>query len=56
MSDRVLRLTPATPGNLCPAETALAVGEVQAGDGRVFVSVIHDAYRIRTDERGDSAV
>jgi nitrogen regulatory protein P-II 1 len=26
------------------------------GDGKVFVSVIDDAYRIRTDERGDSAV
>jgi nitrogen regulatory protein P-II 1 len=26
------------------------------GDGKVFVSAIDDAYRIRTDERGDSAV
>jgi nitrogen regulatory protein P-II 1 len=26
------------------------------GDGKVFVSNIEDAYRIRTDERGDSAV
>ncbi len=26
------------------------------GDGKVFVSTIEDAYRIRTDERGDSAV
>jgi nitrogen regulatory protein PII len=26
------------------------------GDGKVFVSVIDDAYRIRTEERGDSAV
>jgi nitrogen regulatory protein PII len=26
------------------------------GDGKVFVSTIDDAYRIRTDERGDSAV
>jgi nitrogen regulatory protein PII len=26
------------------------------GDGKVFVSSIEDAWRIRTDERGDSAV
>ena len=26
------------------------------GDGKVFVSTIDEAYRIRTDERGDSAV
>ena len=26
------------------------------GDGKVFVSNIEEAYRIRTDERGDSAV
>ena len=26
------------------------------GDGKVFVSAIEDAIRIRTDERGDSAV
>ena len=26
------------------------------GDGKVFVSNVEDAYRIRTDERGDSAV
>lgn len=26
------------------------------GDGKVFVTSIEDAYRIRTDERGDSAV
>jgi nitrogen regulatory protein PII len=26
------------------------------GDGKVFVSNIDEAYRIRTDERGDSAV
>jgi len=26
------------------------------GDGKVFVSVIGEAYRIRTDERGDSAL
>ena len=26
------------------------------GDGKVFVSAIDEAYRIRTDERGDSAV
>jgi nitrogen regulatory protein P-II 1 len=26
------------------------------GDGKVFVSSIDDAYRIRTDERGDNAV
>ena len=26
------------------------------GDGKVFVSTIDDAYRIRTDEQGDSAV
>ena len=26
------------------------------GDGKVFVSTIDDAYRIRTDDRGDSAV
>jgi len=26
------------------------------GDGKVFVSAIDDAWRIRTDERGDNAV
>lgn len=26
------------------------------GDGKVFVTTIDDAWRIRTDERGDSAV
>lgn len=26
------------------------------GDGKVFVSTIDDAWRIRTDERGDTAV
>jgi nitrogen regulatory protein PII len=26
------------------------------GDGKVFVSTVDDAWRIRTDERGDSAV
>jgi nitrogen regulatory protein PII len=26
------------------------------GDGKVFVSTIEDAWRIRTDERGDEAV
>ena len=26
------------------------------GDGKVFVSTIDDAFRIRTEERGDSAV
>jgi nitrogen regulatory protein P-II 1 len=26
------------------------------GDGKVFVSTIDDAWRIRTDERGESAV
>ncbi|NDD37576.1 MAG: P-II family nitrogen regulator [Verrucomicrobia bacterium] len=26
------------------------------GDGKVFVSSLEDAYRIRTDERGDAAV
>jgi nitrogen regulatory protein PII len=26
------------------------------GDGKVFVSTIDDAYRIRTEEQGDSAV
>ena len=45
---------------------ALAMQAVQAiikaaktgkiGDGKVFVSTIDDAYRIRTEEQGDSAV
>ena|SRR5689334_6654746 len=26
------------------------------GDGKVFVSTIEDAFRIRTDEKGDAAV
>ena len=26
------------------------------GDGKVFVSTIADAYRIRTEEQGDTAV
>ncbi len=45
---------------------ALAVQAIQAiikaaktgkiGDGKVFVSTIDDAYRIRTEEQGESAV
>ena len=34
--------------------TAAKTGKI--GDGKVFVSTIDDAYRIRTDERGDTAV
>ncbi|HEX5398625.1 MAG TPA: P-II family nitrogen regulator, partial [Verrucomicrobiae bacterium] len=26
------------------------------GDGKVFVSTVDDAYRIRTEEQGDGAV
>jgi nitrogen regulatory protein P-II 1 len=51
-------------------ETVLAASQVQAaveaiiaaaktgkiGDGKVFVSTIDEAWRIRTNERGDSAV
>jgi nitrogen regulatory protein PII len=51
-------------------ETILADAQVQAaveaiikaaktgkiGDGKVFVSTIDEAWRIRTDERGESAV
>jgi nitrogen regulatory protein PII len=26
------------------------------GDGKVFITTVEEAYRIRTDERGDSAI
>jgi len=34
--------------------TAAKTGKI--GDGKVFVSTIDDAYRIRTEEQGDTAV
>jgi nitrogen regulatory protein P-II 1 len=34
--------------------TAAKTGKI--GDGKVFVSTIDDAFRIRTEEHGDSAV
>jgi nitrogen regulatory protein P-II 1 len=34
--------------------TAAKTGKI--GDGKIFISNIEDAYRIRTSERGDAAV
>ena len=33
-----------------------AAGTGKIGDGKIFVTTIEEAVRIRTDERGDSAV
>jgi nitrogen regulatory protein P-II 1 len=35
-------------------EDAACTGEI--GDGKIFVSPVHEAIRIRTGDRGDSAV
>jgi nitrogen regulatory protein PII len=44
------QVTPAVEAIIKAAKTG------KIGDGKVFVSAIDDAWRIRTDERGDSAV
>jgi nitrogen regulatory protein PII len=44
------QLTPAVEAIIKAAKTG------KIGDGKVFVSSIDDAWRIRTDERGEAAV
>jgi len=47
------------PDDLVPAAVQAIIKAAKTGkigDGKVFVSTIDDTYRIRTEERGDSAV
>ena len=47
------------PDELVPAAIQAIIKAAKTGkigDGKVFVSTIDDTYRIRTEERGDSAV
>ncbi len=47
------------PDNLVEAATSAIIKSAKTGkigDGKVFVSNIEEAIRIRTDEKGDSAV
>tara|TARA_B100000315_G_scaffold188563_1_gene178281 strand:+ start:7030 stop:7383 length:354 start_codon:yes stop_codon:yes gene_type:complete len=37
-------------------EAARSPGEGAIGDGKIFISKIDDAIRVRTDERGESAM
>ena len=37
-------------------DSARSGGEGAIGDGKIFVSVISDAIRVRTGERGDEAL
>ncbi|NBV24740.1 MAG: P-II family nitrogen regulator [Proteobacteria bacterium] len=49
----------AVPDNLVKQAVELIVKTARTGkigDGKVFVSTLEDAVRIRTDERGDAAV
>ncbi|MBI5384234.1 MAG: P-II family nitrogen regulator [Verrucomicrobia bacterium] len=45
-------------GQVAPAVEAILKGAKtgKIGDGKVFVTSIDDAYRIRTEERGENAV
>ena len=38
------------------ADIATAIGTGKNGDGKVFVTEVLDAMRIRTNERGDDAL
>ena len=54
-----IKIETVLPDNLVePAVTAIieAAKTGKIGDGKVFVSAIEEAYRIRTGERGDTAV
>jgi nitrogen regulatory protein P-II 1 len=47
------------PDSLVPQAVEIIIQAAKTGkigDGKVFVSPIEDAFRIRTDERGDNAV
>jgi nitrogen regulatory protein PII len=37
-------------------EAAHSAGDGEIGDGKIFISPISDAVRVRTNERGDSAI
>jgi nitrogen regulatory protein PII len=54
-----IKIESVLPDNLAAQAVQAIIKEAKTGkigDGKVFVSNIEDAYRIRTDEQGDSAV
>lgn len=36
--------------------SARGIGEGAIGDGKIFISTVEDAVRVRTEERGDAAL
>ena len=54
-----IKIETVLPDNLVEAAVAAIIAAAKTGkigDGKVFISNIEDAYRIRTSERGDTAV
>jgi nitrogen regulatory protein P-II 1 len=54
-----IKIETVLPDTLVPAAVQAIIKAAKTGkigDGKVFVSTIDDTYRIRTEERGDSAV
>jgi nitrogen regulatory protein PII len=54
-----MKIETVLPDALVPAAVQAIIKAAKTGkigDGKVFVSTIDDAWRIRTDDRGDSAV
>jgi nitrogen regulatory protein P-II 1 len=54
-----IKIESVLPDNLAAQAVQVIIKAAKTGkigDGKVFVSTIDDAYRIRTDEQGDSAV
>ena len=48
-----------TPGNVVEAATKAIISAAKTGkigDGKVFISAIEEAVRIRTDEKGNEAL
>ena len=54
-----IKIESVLPDNLVPQAVQAIIKAAKTGkigDGKVFVSTVDDAYRIRTEETGDSAV
>jgi nitrogen regulatory protein P-II 1 len=54
-----MKIETVLPDALVPAAVQAIIKAAKTGkigDGKVFISTIDDAWRIRTDDRGDSAV
>ena len=54
-----IKIESVLPDNLVAQEVQAIIKAAKTGkigDGKVFVSTVDDAYRIRTEETGDSAV